>query len=143
MLEFWIIFLICLKSISKQILSVFSAKYHLFRNYSACIGSGNLIKMVNLRNFAIKQKRRFFYFLSKKNWISTKLKGKNFFLPIIKFGKEWEKLVKSVKWQVKVFDKYLDVLYQNLFSGAIILNFQEKKVGTKWYKICTTQIFTI
>ena len=44
------------------------------------------------------------------------------------------------KRQVKVFDQCLDVLYQNLFFGAIILNFYEKTVGTKWYKICTTRI---
>ena len=47
------------------------------------------------------------------------------------------------RWQVKVFDQCLDVLYQNLFFGAITLSFYEKKVGTKWYKICTTQIFIL
>ena len=45
--------------------------------------------------------------------------------------------------QVKVFDQCLDVLYQNLFFGAITLSFYEKNVGTKWYKICTTHIFIL
>jgi len=34
-------------------------------------------------------------------------------------------------WQVKVFDQFLDVLYQNLFFDDITLNFLENKAGTK------------
>ena len=67
-----------------------------------------------------------------------KLCAKTFFLIILKFRLKFNPLLKW--WQVKVFDQCLDVLYQNLFFGAITLSFYEKKAGTKWYKICTTQI---
>ena len=48
-------------------------------------------------------------------------------------------------WQVKVFDECLDVLYQNLFFGAITFSLQEKKLvqsGTKFVPNFYTRIFS-
>ena len=75
-----------------------------------------------------------YIFRIKKTW-TINWRAKNFFV----MKKNWI-LGKGQNWQVKVFDRSLDALYQNLFFRVITLSFYEKKVGINWYKISTTQI---